>query len=572
MSEILVLLISAVTVVSFFRFFRASPIHGYLMAGLLIGPHSFAFISNIHTVQVLGEFGIVFLLFTIGLKMPFQRLHVLRRYVFGLGSLQILLTSLAIGALAYSSGVSAEGSVVIGSALSLSSTAVAMQVLVERGEFAQRYGRVSFAVLLAQDLAVIVLLILQTKLVNHSSTLLQDIVLAGAKVFGVFVAIILTGRLILCPLYRVIARFDNPELFVAFTLLVILLTSLITEAFGLSMELGAFLAGLLLSETEYRHQVEADIQPFHGLLLGLFFMSVGMSIDILFVISKWHTILVIISGMLVVKGILLFLLCRLFQLHKTSALRVALLLAPGGEFVFVLLLPAVHFSLLTQDIAQLLYAVVVVSMALTPFLAMLGKAITERWMEQESEASIQASFNEVDDLRNHVIIAGFGRVGKLVAKLLTEQMIPFVIIDNNMNRVSEGKARGLPIFYGDARRANVMRTLGAAKARVALISLHNNKAAVQATLMLRRQFPSIEIAVRLRDNEYEEKLKQAGAKVIMPEHLEPSLRLASAVLESLGCPPQEVRQVIDKFRKSYLSAPLVQDDEKALAKTLSSVL
>ena len=554
MSEILILLTATVTVVSVFRFFRASPIHGYLMAGLLIGPHALAFISNIHTVKVLGDFGIIFLLFTLGLKMPLHRLQVLRRYVFGLGFLQIIITSLIISlGLYYFFGMALESAIVVGSALSLSSTAVAMQVLSERGEFAQRYGRVSFAILLSQDLSVVMLLILQAKLISETSSITQDLLLASAKVFIVLTAIILIGRIVLKPIYRLIARLDNPELFVAFTILIILLTSLITESFGLSMELGAFLAGLLLSETEYRHQVEADIQPFHGVLLGLFFISVGMTINIGLIAVQWKSILMITVAMLILKSVIIFILCRIFKIVRASSIRVGLLLAPGGEFVFVLLAPAIRLDLLPQTTAQLIYAAVVVSMALTPLLASLGKAIAERWMEQESETTIKTSFHEVGDLKNHVIIAGYGRVGKLVIKLLTEQMIPFVIIDNDMNRVTEGQNLGLPIFYGDARRATVMRTLGASKARAALVSLNSTKSSVQTALMLRRQFDNVKVSIRLRNHEHEEKLMQMGVTIIMPETIEPSLKLASSILESLGRPIQEINQIINNFRKSYFS-------------------
>ena len=291
LADVLTLLLAAVLVVSIFRFFKISPILGYLMVGLLIGPYALNLLSNVENASMLGEFGVVFLLFTLGLKMPLQRLQVLRRYVFGLGLAQVAITAGVICAIVLLCQLSFETALLIGSALALSSTAVSMQILTERGEFALRHGRVSFAVLLFQDLAVIILIALVSTLGKDQASLSVELGVAGVKAFVALLLITLLGRLIFRPLYRGIAQLASPELFVAVTLLVVLTTGAITASFGLSMELGAFLAGLLLSETEYRHQVEADIQPFYGLLLGLFFISVGMTIDLRFVAASLPLVL-----------------------------------------------------------------------------------------------------------------------------------------------------------------------------------------------------------------------------------------------------------------------------------------
>ena len=557
LADVLTLLLAAVFVVSIFRFFHISSILGYLTAGLLIGPHALNLLSNVDNAGMLGEFGVVFLLFTLGLKMPLQRLQVLRRYVFGLGFAQIALTTGLIGLAVFSIFKDLEIALLIGAALALSSTAVSMQVLTERGEFALRYGRVSFAVLLFQDLAVVILISLVSALgPEDSHSLGYELALAGVKAFVSLLMITLLGRLIFRPLYRGIAQLASPELFVAVTLLVVLTTAAITAAFGLSMELGAFLAGLLLSETEYRHQVEADIQPFYGLLLGLFFISVGMTIDLNFVIGAIPLVLGSLALLLVIKVVAFYPMCLLFNLPKAVALRATLLLSTGGEFVFVLLRPVLKDGLITHEMGQLIYAVVGLSMALTPFLASLGSFITYRWQEQEADASLHSAKQEIIDLKNHVIVCGFGRVGKLIARLLTEKMVPYVAIDNDMARVSEGRAKGLPVFYGDARRVHMMRTLGADRARAAVVCMDKPRCAVEATLMLCRQFPHMDVCVRMRDNQYEMALHQAGAKVIMPENLEPSLQLASHALQAVGTPSDEIDQVIDTFRRAYRqSAP-----------------
>lgn len=551
LTELLIILFSSVVVVSLFRLFKASPILGYLLAGALIGPHAFKFITQTTLVDTLGEYGVVFLLFTLGLKMPLQRLHVLRRYVFGLGFVQVLLTSLVFFGVCYGLGFHLDAAILVGSALALSSTAVSMQVLQERGEFAQRYGRVSFAILLLQDLAVVLILIIQLRLTQTSESVGQDVLWAMGKAIAVLITIILAGRFMLRPLYHGIAKLDNAELFVAVTLLVVLIMGLLTHHFGLSMELGAFLAGLFLSETEYRHQVEADIQPFYGLLLGLFFMSVGMGLNFTFIMHHIPEIIVILISFLSLKGLILYGCCRVFLLPTVTSLRTAFLLASGGEFVFVILKPTLHYNLITLDTSQLIYAVITLSMALTPLLTSLGRYVGQQKTDKEADKLMKAASDEISDLKNHVIIAGFGRVGKMVAKILLDNMIPFVVIDNSKDVVQEAKTKGWPVFYGDARRGVVMKMLGAAKAKAVVINLNTSKSVMQATWMLVRQFPNLNISVRMRDESHKYKLEPLGINVIVPENLEPSLRLASSVLHAMGTPDVEINTIIDNFRHTY---------------------
>lgn len=549
----IILLLAAVMVVTLFRKLRVSSIVGYLMAGVLIGPHALGFISNSDTIQLLGQLGVVFLLFTLGLKMPLRRFQVLRRYVFGLGLMQVVLTTAALSGVAVWLGQSSQSALLIASALALSSTAVGLQLLSEQGELTQKVGRVSFAILLFQDLAVILLLMLLTTLIVPGKSILESLSAASLKAVSVLVGIVLFGRLILQPLFKAIASLQNAEIFTAVSLLIVLLTSLATDEAGLSKELGAFLAGLLLSETEYRHQVEADIQPFHGLLLGLFFMTVGMSIDLSLMVEKITLILGILAGLLVLKMVLLFLFCRLFKISTVTSIRVSMLLAAGGEFAFVILGPAVQQKLVTPDVAQLLYLTVAISMTLTPFLSMIGRRIADSLETQEADRNLATAAEEVDDLRNHVIMAGFGRIGKMIARILTDRQIPFVVIDNDMNRVLEGRSHGFPVFYGDATRDTVWKSLSADKAAAAVISLATPKATLKAALMVRRKFPKLDVSVRMTDDTYEQKLKQAGATVVKPENLEPSLQLASRVLECMGTHEIEILKIIENFRRTYAS-------------------
>ncbi|MGI4850707.1 MAG: cation:proton antiporter [Janthinobacterium lividum] len=552
LNDALILLIAAVAVVLLFHRLRVSPILGYLFAGLIIGPKSLGFVTSIEGSRLLGELGVVFLLFTIGLKMPLQRLQVLRRYVFGLGLAQVIVTSAIIILILMYMGWSLDVALLTGSVLALSSTAVGIQLLMERGEIAIRFGRVSFAILLFQDLAVVVLLMLISAFKNDSLSILEVLGISTLKASVVLFVIILIGRLFLRPLFNAIAKTNNPQLFVSVTLLVVLIMSAATAGAGLSMELGAFLAGILLSETEYRHQVEADIQPFYGLLIGLFFMTVGMSLDPRLIVSHAPQLAIILTCYLSLKILIIFGLCLLFKIPKFTALRVGMLLASGGEFVFVIIAPSVTAQLITVELSQMLFTLVAISMAFTPFLANLGKYLEDKYSENESERHVHEPPAETMDLRNHVIIAGFGHIGRIIARILTEKLIPFVIIDSNLQAVSEGRQNGFPIFFGDARRAEMMRALGAAKARAALICFKNEKSAFRSAMMLTRQFPDLMVSVRLEDDEFEERLTQAGITVVTPQHLEPSLQLATKALHAIGMPNDEVVQTVDTFRRNFL--------------------
>ncbi len=562
LDEILVFLIAAVVVVSIFRWLKVSPILGYLSAGLMIGPHAFEFIDDAEQVKVFGDLGVIFLMFSIGLKMPLQRLKMLSEYVFGMGAAQFLLTTGLFGFITHFFVHSAETAFFIGACLALSSTAVSMQVLAERGESASRFGRVSFSVLLFQDLSVVVLLVLLTSMKDGNGNLGIILALATGKAIVALLSIIFLGRVILRPVFRLVASLNNQELFVATTLLVVLATGMLTAAADLSMELGAFLAGLLISETEYRHQVEADIQPYHGLLLGLFFMSVGMNIHLSLFINQFWIVCSLITILIITKFVLMTAIGRFFSLPLASSMRVALLLATGGEFVFVLFDPAVEAGILSKQLSDILTLSVAISMVFTPFLAILGKTVEDWISSNEAEATIASAEDEVEDLKHHVIIAGFGRVGKLMAQVMSQEIIPFVAIDNDMARVAEGRARGYPVFYGDARRAMVMKALGIAKAREVVVCLDTDQSVTRTALMLRRNFPDVEVCARIQDRQFEEKLAKSGVSVVMPESLEPTLQLAASALRGLGTPADEISQIIGRFRDDYMqSSPATLEEE-----------
>lgn len=551
LDDILIFLLTAIGVAFICRRIRISPVIGYLIAGIMIGPNGVGFIDDFEETKILGEFGVLFLMFTIGLELPIQRLQILRRYVFGLGALQVILTTASIGIVSHFLGLSFNASLLIGVSLALSSTAVVLQILSERGELPTRFGRVAFSILLFQDLAVIIVLVCLSLLTIDSESLMSSLGFAFIKASFVLGAIILGGQVILRPVYRGVAAMNSPELFMATTFLIVLATSMATSAAGLSMTLGAFLAGLLLAETEYRHQIEVDIEPFRGLLLGLFFVTVGMAIDMSILVYNSFPILMIVGGMVLGKSLITAALCRFFEVSLGSALRVGLLLATGGEFVFVLLGSQITGDMIDDSLRSTLFAAVALSMAVTPFLASLGK-MWARYLETDGGApQLQAHDEEVRDLENHVIIVGFGRVGKLIAELLQQRHIPYVAIDLRMTTVTEGRAMGFNVFFGDARRAEIIGQLGANKASVCVISLDHMPTSLRAVTALRRAFPYLKICARVRNTEHQYKLKELGAIIMEPETVEPSIQLGALVLEALHTPPEEIRHAIEIFRKSY---------------------
>jgi CPA2 family monovalent cation:H+ antiporter-2 len=552
--DIIIFLMTSVGVVLLFKRLKMSPVLGYLLAGVIIGPHVSGAIGGVETSHSIAEFGVVFLMFTIGLDLPWERLQELKRYVFGLAGLQVTITGAAFGGLAYWAGATIETAVLLGGGIALSSTAVVLQVLAERKELATRFGRITFAILLFQDLAVVVMLVWVTLMAStQGSSVWGSLGQALIKAVIVLVSIALLGRFVLRPLYRLVSMSRNLDLFMATTLLVILSTSLATGAAGLSMELGAFLAGLLLAETEYRHQIEADIKPFRSLLLGLFFMSVGMSIDPKLFVEQYPLILGVAAFIVIGKFGFLFGICKIFGLPAKPSVQIGMILATGGEFVFVLFGQGVQANLVTPELMQVIYLSVVITMALTPMLASLGKAIADR-LGAEIGVALKAAEEETADLKNHVIIAGYGRVGQTVHTLLGEQLVPHVAIDLNMARVAQGRSQGgPPIFFGDARRAEVYRAMGAERAKAVVLTLGHFNASTRAIMTLRRYFPHLEVFVRVRDSAQAFRLREVGAHPVVPETFAPSFQLASAVLNLYGVPSDQIDKTLKKFRRDYLS-------------------
>ena len=551
LQDVLIILVAALAVVSIFRRFRGSAVLGYLIAGALIGPHGLDLLGNAEATRVVAQFGIVFLLFSIGMELPVDRLLALRRYVFGLGASQVFTTGLVFWAGLRWMGLSSGAALILAMGFSLSSTATVLQMLVERREIASTAGRVSVAVLLFQDLAVVPLLALVPLLGRPGAGVLSALGGAILKAVAAMLLVMLVGRLALRPLLRIVVRSKTAELFTGLVLLLVLGLGWLTDQMGLSMALGAFLGGLLMAETEYRHQVQGDLQPFRGILLALFFMTVGMSIDLQLLAGHAPLIGSLLGALLLGKAIILVLVSRAFRLPWAVAAAVGLLLAEGSEFGFVLFALARADRVITPETSQLAGLVLGLSMVATPVLATAARAVLRQMAGREPLHS--GLLHEGRELNDHVLIAGFGRVGQTLGFLLESAMIPYLALDLDSERIRQSRERAqLPVFFGDACRLEVLRAAGLERARMVVITLDEPESAERSVHLVRQLRPDIPVLARARDLEQCGRLTAAGATSVVPELVEGSLQLGGAVLQSLGVSPEETGEVLERLRqRSY---------------------
>lgn len=552
LNDAIVFLLAAVVIVPLMRKIGINAVIGYLIAGVAIGPYGLALIGEVEGTHQLAELGIVFMLFIIGLELSFDRLKAMARYIFGLGAAQVAATGTVIAAGTLVFDASWGQAAVIGGALALSSTAFVLQILSERRELSTQLGRVVLSILLLQDLAVIPGLAIVNALGQEPEALTEALLLAGIKATAALILLLAAGRLILRPLYRTIAALRSPELFVAATLLVILATAWGTAAAGLSMALGAFLAGLLLAGTEYRHQIDADIRPFRGILLGLFFISVGMLVDLGAVIPRFHLILAAAVALITVKAMLMLGLGVLFGLPLSLSSNAALHLAQGGEFAFVLFALAMGTAVLPAQTGQFLLAVVALSMAATPLLAWAGRR-SQHWLERRGFKGRGALEVEASSYSDHVVIAGFGRVGRVVARLLDDLGHRWVAIDLDVSRVENGLSKGLPVFFGDASREAVITAANVQQARALVVTLDDSAAARAVLRTVRKGLPDLPIVVRANDHFHVGSLINEGATSVLPETMESSLLLGKVVLDSLGDTESRIDQAVGSVRRAIES-------------------
>ena len=544
--DVLIVLGAAGIIVPLLLRIGVSSILGFLVVGLLLSPHVLgrvtetlpAFealtITDPEAVAGLAELGVVFLLFLIGLELSFERLKTMRKLVFGMGGLQVVLSTVVLAPGAYFLGFAPKQAVVIGMALALSSTAIVIQLFSDKKRLGSQAGRISFAVLLMQDVAVIPMLLIVTALAApEGANLGLALVWAVGQALLAAVLIVVVGRYALTPLLRLVARAKSPDLFLAVVLFIAVGTGAAATLAGLSMAIGAFIAGLVLAETEYRRAIETIIEPFKGLLLGFFFLMVGLNLDLNLLLQSPFKIAATALALIVVKFAVLTLCGKIFKLPNRPMLEAAMLLGPGGEFAFVLLASATALGLFKGNETAATLLLVTLTMMLIPLLSRMAKSLRQALDKNRPGHGYQME-PPPEQQNAHVIIAGFGRVGTLVADMLTEQAIPYVALDFDVNNVTRGRKNGYKVYFGDATNLAFLETCGLKDAKALAVTMDAPSRVEQILKLVRSEYQDLKIIARARDERHAQKLYEAGVTEAVPETIEASLQLAEAILVETG--------------------------------------
>ncbi len=573
--EILILLTAAVAAVILFRRLRVPSSLGYLLVGAIVGPHAFGLVTDSEQTRILAEFGIVFLLFSIGLNFSLPQIMAMRSMVFGLGTAQVVLTTGGVMLVAWLTGVPLAAAFVIGAVFAQSSTTIISKQLSEQGEEQTRHGRLGIAMSVFQDVtAVPFIVIIPALAYGASGSLAVPLGIALLKAALAFVLIFLIGRWLLRPLFHEVASRQSSELFTLTVLLVTLAAAAITQSFGLSLALGAFLAGMMLGDTEFRHQVEASVRPFRDVLLGLFFITIGMLVDLAALPDIWHWTLAGAAVLLVVKGVLVTVLVRSTDVDSRTAVRTGVLLAVGGEFGFAVLALALSAQVISPELAQIALYSVLFSMIAGPFLIRNNGWIAGRAFAlpiSQSDGAPKPG-SELVESHGHVIVCGYGRVGQNVARMLEEEHIPYIALDLDVGRVREAHAAGLPVYYADTSDHHVVEAVGLAHARLLVIAHDDPKAAKKLLSFARGSNATLPIMVRTRDETRVDELLALGATEVVPETIEASIMIASQALLLLGTPVNRVfRRVRELQANRYQLMREMFPTETTLAASVSDL-
>jgi CPA2 family monovalent cation:H+ antiporter-2 len=560
LKDLLVFLVAAALIVPLFHRARIGAVLGFLVIGVMVGPYGLGRLANDYPwivyltiedrarVDPFAELGVMFLLFTIGLELSFARLWTMRRLMLGLGGAQFLLSALLISAVAAASGLDAAAAIVLGLCLAMSSTAIVIQLLEEQGRTGTAIGQLALAVLLFQD-AMVAPVLFTTNMLGREGTSIYFGIGGALLQAAVALAVIAgAGYYLLRPLFRLAGQTGSRELLMAMSLLVVIVMAVTTERFGMSAALGAFLAGVLLSETEYRHQINIDLAPVKGLLLGLFFITVGMSVDVRAAAEQIGAILLASAALFALKAMAIYAACRAFKLGTPVTVEAALLLAQAGEFGFVVIALGRSNGLLPPELAQFVTAVVGISMIATPVLAAAARGLGRRLQDAHDGANAQAI--DAGELSGHVVIGGYGRVGRTVARLLEAENIPFIALDTSAHMVARERKRGHRVYFGDAGRPELLARVGAARARAFVVTVNAPNAAERMVAAARRQRPDAPVFARAKDGEHAARLLALGAVGVIPEAVEASLQLGARVLEALDIPDEAVAQRLSNARRS----------------------
>ncbi|MGH8615745.1 MAG: monovalent cation:proton antiporter-2 (CPA2) family protein [Gammaproteobacteria bacterium] len=545
LEQIAIFLAAAVLIVPLFKRLGLGTVLGYLIAGMLIGPWGLQLVSDVENTLHFSELGVVLLLFIIGLELQPSRLWVLRRTVFGLGSAQLLLSALPIGLLAAAMGQRWLAAVVIGVGVAMSSTAFVLQTLAERGELTTRHGRESFAILLFQDLAVIPVLAIVPLLavgpeLSEKGADWAEIV----RALAVTVGMVVVGRQLLRLVFRAVARFGTREIFTAAALLVVIGTALLMHALGLSMSLGAFLAGMLLADSEFRHEIEAELEPFKGLLLGLFFIAVGMSVNLGLIGEQVLPLIGLTTALILIKFAVLYVIGKLAGGSSDAARNLGIALAAGGEFAFVLFSLARDYRILPTETAETLVMAITLSMMLAPLLFLVNDRLLKRWAARHQEPE----YDRIDEPANPVVIAGFGRFGQIIARILRMRGIAFTALDINQTQVDFVRKFGSKIYYGDASRLELLRAAKVENTKLFVLAVSDVETSVKIASVLRKHFPRVPIYARARNRFHCYKLMDLKVEVLYRDTYLSSLEMAREVLCGLGVARAEGERTVRMFR------------------------
>jgi monovalent cation:H+ antiporter-2, CPA2 family len=552
LTSVLLLLTSSVLAIALFRALRLPAMLAYFLVGILFGPFALNVLPSTESGRHVAEFGIVFLMFSIGLEFSLPKLYAMRKTLFGLGGAQVLITLGVTMLLAWLAGLSLPTAFVIGGALTMSSTAIVSKILMERVDLNSRHGRLSIGILLFQDLAVIPILVLIPALGAHSSNLGATLGLSLIKSAVLLFVLFKFGKTIINFWFSLVAQQRSRELFVMNVLMVTLLLAAATKLAGLSYALGAFIAGMLISETRYRYQVESDIASFRDILLGLFFISVGMLLDFNYLVNHIGLVLALLAGFVLFKALVIAVLTRLFGFETGVGIRTGIILAQAGEFSFVILALGLEQKLIGGNELQLMLAASLISMVIAPFLIQKNGRIARKLVKSYTRNSSQV-VNELDsvskDLHDHVIICGYGRSGQYLGRFLKEENIPFIALDIDPTRVHEAAAAGQHVMYGDAGRRIVLEAAGGARAKALVVSYSDMRASMKVLHVAQEAYPDLPVIVRTYDETHMDEFRDAGATEVVPEVLEGSLMLASHALVLLGVPLNRVVKRIRLFRE-----------------------
>jgi CPA2 family monovalent cation:H+ antiporter-2 len=524
-SQTIIVLLAFIVFAAVFARLQLGTVLGFLVGGAAIGPSGLGVIRDLESVHVLAELGVVFLLFNLGLELKLERLRLFGIRVYGLALAQLLVTGAVIAVMASVAGLPAEAAIIVGGALALSSTAVVLQALRDLGRTLAQLGRVAIAILLVQDVAVGPLLVLVEALGRAGGSLALGILAAFGKAVLVVLVVALAARLLIRPVLHFVAGVAADEVFAATALLIVLASSFATEQAGLSLELGAFVAGLMVADTEYRHQIAADIGPIRGLLLGFFFMTVGMAVDVGIAVQHLGAILLIAAGLILLKGLLLTALARAFGFSARLAAELGAVLAQGSEFAFVLLALAATTALIPGPAVQVLAVAVALTMAVTPAAASLGGRLLNR-LEGPAAASLSDLDARTGAVRNHVVVIGFGQVGMAVTRHLVGLRIPVLALDYDPKRVRDSQAHGLPVYFGNAARADVLRAAHVGQARLVIVALPSASGGERVVGLIRQLYPQLRILARVPDKDSAERLRAAGANAVVVDGLTTARDLA----------------------------------------------